>query len=132
MYFDDSDLSYEAEDRVIRRAKELFKNVDADIEIRNQARVHLWFEQRSGRPLAPIKSVEDAIDTWPLSVAISRQKGLFRVYAPYGVSDLFGLVVRPNKIEVTREVYDAKVNRWTAVWPQLRVIDWDTGKFRDS
>jgi len=39
-YFDE-DTSYEAEDEIIQRAKILFKNVEAEIEVRNEARVHL-------------------------------------------------------------------------------------------
>ena len=40
-YFDDSDLSYEAEDRVIRQVADAFTDVITPIEVRNQARVHL-------------------------------------------------------------------------------------------
>lgn len=40
-YFDGDDLSFEAEDRVIRRAVQLFRDIDAKVEVRNQARVHL-------------------------------------------------------------------------------------------
>lgn len=52
-YFDASDLSWEAEDRVIRRARAAFaeplKNM---VELRNQARVHLWFEAKVRRALS--------------------------------------------------------------------------------
>jgi hypothetical protein len=47
-YFDDEDLSWEAEDTVIQRSKVLFEDLDVAIEIKNQARVHLWYEQRFG------------------------------------------------------------------------------------
>lgn len=40
-YFDDTDLSWEAEDAVIRRAADLFHDLPAHIELRNEARVHL-------------------------------------------------------------------------------------------
>lgn len=40
-YFDD-DTPYEAENAVIVRARELFKDVVADVEVRNEARGHLW------------------------------------------------------------------------------------------
>jgi uncharacterized protein len=47
-YFDDSDLSYEAEDAVIRRVKAAFDEpLRSTVEVRNQARVHLWFEASS-------------------------------------------------------------------------------------
>lgn len=41
-YFDDSDISWAAKDLVISRGQELFADVAVDVEIRNQARVHLW------------------------------------------------------------------------------------------
>src|SRR6201981_3926412 len=50
-YFDDSDLSYEAEDAVIRRVKVAFDEpLRSMVEVRNQARVHLWFEAKFGEP----------------------------------------------------------------------------------
>ena len=48
VFYFDPDLSWEAEDRVIRRAAEAFACLDAEIELRNQARVHLWFDRRNG------------------------------------------------------------------------------------
>lgn len=48
IYFDDSDLSYEAEDRVIRAVLPVARDLPIPIQIRNQARVHLWFEERFG------------------------------------------------------------------------------------
>src|ERR1700756_1709160 len=48
-YYDASDLSYEAEDRVIRRAAVAFDpELSPLVEVRNQARVHLWFQQKFG------------------------------------------------------------------------------------
>ena len=49
-YFDDSDLSWEAEDRAIRRCAALFADLGVTVELRNQARVHLWYEMRFGHP----------------------------------------------------------------------------------
>lgn len=63
-YFDASDLSWHAEDRVIRAAAELFADLGAVIEIRNQARVHLWYESRYGAACAPFTSTRDAIDAF--------------------------------------------------------------------
>lgn len=49
-YCDGSDLSWEAEDRVILAAAQLFDDVAATIEVRNEARVHLWYEEKFGMP----------------------------------------------------------------------------------
>jgi len=65
------DTSYEAEDVVIRQAADLFRDVDARIEVRNQARVHLWFNPKHGLNRPALGSVREGIDqflvecTWP-------------------------------------------------------------------
>ena len=42
-YFDASDISYEAEDAVIRRVATAFDEpLRSAVEVRNQARVHVW------------------------------------------------------------------------------------------
>jgi hypothetical protein len=43
-YFDKGDLSWEAEDAVIKTGREVFADLPAEVEIRNEARVHLWYE----------------------------------------------------------------------------------------
>src|SRR5271154_6736713 len=48
-YFDASDISYDAEDVVIRRVAAAFDEpLKSTVEVRNQARVHLWFEAHFG------------------------------------------------------------------------------------
>ncbi len=54
-YFDAADLSYEAEDRVIRRVAAAFDEpLRSRVEVRNQARVHLWFEAHFGEVYAAL------------------------------------------------------------------------------
>ncbi|WP_371776471.1 nucleotidyltransferase family protein [Streptomyces sp. NBC_01438] len=129
-YFDDGDLSWEAEDAAIRAGREAFAELAAEVEIRNEARVHLWYEEKFGVPCAPHTSTESAIDcfaatTCCLGVRLEPGGG-WRVYAPHGLSDVFNLVVRPNPVLAPREVYEAKSARWRQVWPELTVLDWPT------
>ncbi|MGC5394142.1 nucleotidyltransferase family protein [Streptomyces sp. DT20] len=129
-YFDDGDLSWEAEDAAIRAGREAFAGLAAEVEIRNEARVHLWYEEKFGVPCAPHTSTESAIDcfaatTCCLGVRLEPDGG-WRVYAPHGLSDVFNLVVRPNPVLAPREVYEAKSARWRQVWPELTVLDWPT------
>jgi hypothetical protein len=63
-YFDASDLSYEAEDVVIRRVKAAFDEpLHSMVEVRNQARVHLWFEAKFGEAYEPLSSTAEAFRT---------------------------------------------------------------------
>jgi hypothetical protein len=127
VYFDPHDLSSQAEDDAERRAGEVVGAMGARLDVTNEARVHLWYEQRFGRPVGPYESSCAAIATWPTtatSVGIRRASGLFEVCAPFGLGDLFRMIVRPNKRLVSREVYEAKAKRWAGTWPRLTVLDW--------
>jgi uncharacterized protein len=135
-YFDGSDLSWEAEDAVIRAGNEVFAGLAAPVQIRNQARVHLWYEPKFGVSCTPHKSAEAAIDTFETTTACLgvrlQPDGQWRIYAPHGLADVFNLVVRPNPVLAPRHVYEAKTARWRRQWPTLSVLPWpgqpaDTG-----
>ncbi len=127
-YFDDSDLSWDAEDAVIRAGHKTFADLPVPVQIRNQARVHLWYEQKFGVPCPPHDSTEAAIDTFEATTACLGVRlepgGRWRIYAPHGLSDVFNLVVRPNPLLAPRHVYEAKTTRWRRQWPTLTVLAW--------
>ncbi|MGP4020377.1 nucleotidyltransferase family protein [Saccharopolyspora sp. 5N708] len=129
-YFDATDLSWEAEDGVIQSVQEAFTDVPAEVEVRNEARVHLWYEQKFGVPCRPYSSTEDAIDSFAATTCCLGVRlepgGHWRVYAPHGLSDVFNLVVRPNPVLAPRSVYQAKTSRWSLQWPELTVLPWPT------
>jgi uncharacterized protein len=131
-YFDGSDPSWAAEDAVIRAGRKVFAGLPALVQIRNQARVHLWYEQKFGVPCPPHESTEAAIDTFEATTAclgVRIEPGLrWRIYAPYGLADAFNLVVRPNPVLAPREVYQAKTARWRRQWPTLTVLPWPTAR----
>ncbi len=129
LFYWDADVSWEAEDAVIRRGAEVFADLPVPVEIRNQARVHLWYADRFGTAAPPpFRSCTDAVDAFAAvccAVAVTVRDGRPRAYAPYGLDDLLGLVVRPNRASpAPREVYETKAARWSAVWPELTVLPW--------
>lgn len=126
-YFDDSDLSWDAEDRVIRAAAEVFDGSGGEVEVRNEARVHLWYEDKFGSPCPPFTCSEDAIDRFAATaccVGVRLAGDETTVYAPHGFDDMFGMVLRPNPVLAKRSVYEAKAERWRSLWPELRVLPW--------
>ncbi|MFE9098753.1 nucleotidyltransferase family protein [Streptomyces sp. NPDC007264] len=127
-YFDSTDLSWTAEDEVIEAGREVFHGLPAEVEIRNQARVHLWYEQKFGKPCPPHDSAEAAIDCFAATTCCLGVRleptGEWRVYAPHGLSDMFNLVIRPNPVLAPQEVYEAKAARWKSQWPELTVLPW--------
>ena len=126
VYFDGSDLTATGESAV---GAELARRAGPGVavDVKNEARVHTWYGQRFGQDIEPYTSTEAAIATWPSTascVGVRIGQDGFEVCAPYGLADLLGLVVRPNKTLVTREVYEEKARRWAGQWPQLKVHSW--------
>ncbi len=126
-YFNATDLGWDAEDQVIRQAGELFADVPAVIEVRNEARVHLWYQDKFGVPCPPYASTEAAIASFPNTrscFGIRPAEHGLHVYAPYGFTDLFAFRTRPNPVLAPRGVYEDKTTRWREQWPRLEVMPW--------
>ena len=129
LFYFDPDTSWAAEDGVIRAGAELFAGLPVPVEIRNEARVHLWYADRFGIPARPFRDCADAIDSFAAvccAVGVTVDDGRPRAYAPFGYDDLFGLVVRPNRRLAPRQVYETKAARWKEHWPELTVLPWDS------
>ncbi len=128
VYYDQTKLSCEDEERVIGQIQQLFSDIPCKMDVKNQARVHLWYAEHFGYPIEPYSSLEDAINSWPTtatSIGVRlKENGDLIVYAPYGLNDLFGKVVRANKVQITREIYEQKVSRWLSVWDDLIIVPW--------
>ncbi|KAF2481262.1 hypothetical protein BDY17DRAFT_325967 [Neohortaea acidophila] len=129
VYYDDSNLSYEAEDSAIQAGKRLFADIDVEVEIRNQARVHLWYGKKYGLQCPPHVSVEAGIDTWismsaMIGVRLDPSREEWILYAPRGLSDFFNMVVRPNPVLGTREAYEKKKSgRWRKMMEGTKARD---------
>jgi hypothetical protein len=126
-YFDASDLSYDAEDAIIRRVKAAFDEpLRSMVEVRNQARVHLWFEAKFGEAYGPLSSAAEALGrfasaTFAVGVRLESDDRL-HIEAPFGLADLFALRLRPNPRRKTvgfaRTAADVRRR-----WPEVVVED---------
>ncbi|WYZ40855.1 hypothetical protein EsH8_IV_001196 [Colletotrichum jinshuiense] len=132
VYFDSSDLSWAAEDAAIQKGKEVFADIPVEVEIRNQARVHLWYEKKFGVPCPQHTSVEEGIDSW---ISTSAMIGVrlvdddkWKVYAPRGLSEFFSMIVRPHPQIGLREPYEKKARRWLGIWEGLTIMPWPENK----
>ena len=127
IYFDQDDLSETSESRHAARITALFPDAPVSFDVKNEARVHLWYEQKFGYPIAPYTSSESAIDTFPTTagcIGIRPGSDALECYTSFGFGDLQNLIVRPNKRQVTRQIYDAKTERWRELWPLLKILNW--------
>jgi uncharacterized protein len=64
IYFASDDLSWEAEDAVIRSVAAATLGCVGPVEVRNQARVHLWFERRFGVAYPQLSSADEALQRY--------------------------------------------------------------------
>ncbi len=127
IYFDPDDLSETSEAHHAARIAELFSDSEVRFDVKNEARVHLWYEAKFGYSIEPYPSSESAIDTFPTTagcIGIRPQGDALEAYATFGFSDLLNLVVRPNRRQITRQIYAAKTARWRQLWPLIEVFDW--------
>lgn len=89
--------------------------------VKNQARMHV----RNGHP--PYASIEDAMKRWPetaTAVAVRIDDGgRVHIVAPFGLRDLFGLVVRRSPYFDDVDYFHIKQKNWCSLWPRLNVVE---------
>jgi hypothetical protein len=128
IYFDPDDLSEETEKEHSVRINKRYEQLFVKLDVKNEARVHLWYENRFGFPINAYSSVESAMKTFPTTAGAIGVRSVghkLQAYSPFGFDDLMNLVVRPNRRQITRAIYAEKVARWRPNWPRVRFLDWD-------
>lgn len=124
-YFDAADLSWEAEDAVIQRGRVLFADLDALIEIRNQARVHLWYPERFGAPYPQLASCADGIGRFLVRCTcvglMPLGDGSLRLIAPYGLDELEQGRLRPNANAPSLHRFRDKAMTYLERWKWLKI-----------
>ena len=131
VFYFDPDTSWQAEDAVIRQLQQRLGHLDVTVEVRNQARVHLWYPQKHGLLYPALQCSTQGIDrflTRNTQVGIRRSPRGHDVYAPHGFDDIAGMIVRPNPgPNFSAANYAAKASRWKGLWPELTVLPADGG-----
>lgn len=131
IYFNNNDLSVEKDleyyNIINNYAKS--KGFNYEIDVSNEARMHLWkMEHNQGENIEPYKNSEDAISKWIATVhtiGITKENNQIKVYAPYGLSDIFSKTIRPIKHnENSKDLYDKKVAGWKERFNNLNIIEW--------
>lgn len=123
-YFDPHDLSETAEHDVGARVQSCFAGLGIELEAKNQARVHTWYETYFGRPCPPLKSACEGVDRFLVgstSVAVRQMAGGLLVHAPYGLDDLYKGILTPNPVVDHGPLYERKCRDYQARWPWLRI-----------
>ncbi len=131
-YYDASDLSWEAEDIVIQRLARRFAHLPLPVQVRNQARVHLWFTGKFGTPFAPLTSSAEMLGryasrTHAVGARLERD-GTMTIVSPFGLDDIFSFRITPNPVLANKKAHEAKAARAKSVWPELTVLPWPDGE----
>jgi hypothetical protein len=100
------------------------------VETRNQARVHLWFEQRFGSAYPPLASADEALRYYASIVhAVGvrlESDGRLDIAVPFGFDDMFAMRVRPNLVLDNAASFARKADRAKSMWPEVAVEPWPT------
>lgn len=126
-YFD-PDTSWDAEDVVIKRVAAAFEEpFRSTVEARNQARVHLWFENKFGEPYEALTGADEALGRFvapAFAVAVRLEPDdTISVAAPFGLEDCFDMVIRPNPNRGLARGWAKVVANATQRWPELTIIE---------
>jgi hypothetical protein len=126
-YFD-PDTSWDAEDVVIKRVAAAFvEPFRSTVEVRNQARVPIWFPAHFGEPYDPLSGTDEALERFvapAFAVGIRLEADdAISVAAPLGLEDVFALTLRPNPNRPRAKDWPRVVERALARWPELTVIE---------
>ena len=127
IYFD-PDLSWEAEDRIIKTIEQALDGLPVPVQPRNQARVHLWFEQKFGFAFAPLGSARESLlryasKTHAVAARLEADDSL-TINAPFGLEDMFAFRVTPNPAADNRLTHETKGARVSSVWPEVTIVPW--------
>ena len=125
-YFDAADISYDAEDVVIQRVAAAFEPPLREmVEVRNQARVHVWFQDHFNEPYDPLTSSAEALGRFvsPLfavGVRLGRDDAM-TIHAPFGLHDLFAMRLAPNPTRRSPN-YEKIAAAAKSRWPEIEVV----------
>lgn len=125
-YFD-PDTSWDAEDIWIKRFAAHFEGpLSEQVEVRNQARVHLWFPEKFGHPYTALTHTDEALARFVapcFAVGVRMEDdGDISVTAPFGLEDIFSLTIRPTPNRPVAKDWDRIIEKLQGRWPELKVL----------
>ena len=123
-YFDDADLGWDAEDRVVRRVRAAVADLGVDVDVKNQARVHLWYGQKFGSGYPQLTSARDGIGRYLVActcIGIAAQDE--SLFAPFGFDELERGLLRINPHNPRPALFHLKAQSYRARWPFLTVVE---------
>jgi len=130
-YYDASDTGWDAEDVVIKRLDTRFAHLPLPVQVRNQARVHLWFPQKFGTPFQPLTSSAEMLGRYASKThsvgARLEANDTMTIVAPFGLDHIFSMRIVPNPVLDNKKAHETKAARAQSMWPEVTVLPWPDG-----
>lgn len=125
LFYFDPDTSEAAEDRWIKSAAKHFAFAEREVQLRNQARVHLWYPKKFDIPYPQLHASCDGIKQFLMPACMVGIRPTARgvdIFAPLGLDDVFDRLIRPNPLwqGPPRPRYLEKAARYMQDWPTVR------------
>ncbi len=130
IYYDAQKLAKDSEKEleIIIYKKLKAKGLNYKIDLHNEARMHLWKKENENKIIDQYTSSEDAINQFIVTahaVGIKKEAGILKIYAPYGLSDIFSKTLRPIKHPGNDiNLYNKKIKKWRQTFSNLNIINW--------
>lgn len=122
-YFDGSDLSWGAEDAVIKKVNLHFEDLPIRIDVKNQARVHLWYEEKFGAGYPALISARDGIERYLVEcTCVGIEVATGELFAPNGLEDIWAGQLRINPKNARPDAFLEKAKSYQARWPMLTIV----------
>lgn len=130
IYYDNTNLDVNKDIEICNKIVEFCNNNDLnyEIDVSNEARMHLWKKVHENKNVEQYKNSEDAINHWIANIhaiGITKINNEIKVYAPFGLSDIYSRTIRPIKHKYnSKELYDKKVKSWSSRFDNLNIVEW--------
>ncbi len=130
IYYDAKNLSEEDEQKLENKIANYLQDIGLNykIDLHNEARMHLWKKANENKNISQYINSEDAIKQFVVTahaVGVKKEKGKIKVYAPYGLSDIFSKTIRPIKHRGNDvSIYNKKIVSWEKRFKNLNIIEW--------
>ncbi|PIF34488.1 hypothetical protein CLU81_5137 [Flavobacterium sp. 9] len=97
------------------------------LDITNQAYVYQWYPKKFGSVIEKFSTTRQGIETWlsAFAIGVRMESDKLEIFAPYGLDDAFDMIVRPNRLTMTKNNYVIMTKSFKSRWHNINILPWD-------